>query len=431
MLNKDFIFEKISSKLNQKQELSYDEFDEAFAFLPINLQYRIVDILAENRIFLVDNKQKDFFEKECINCKPNLINKSLYHLSNNELISMYKNGSENALVILINKNKNLIAKFATKLGKEYENDLCEEDLIQYGVIGFINGINKFDVTKGNAMSTYVSFHVRQQVLRGIEDYGRRIRIPVHMNERIIKIAKLKEQFPDISNENFLKELEKNNISPKMYYDAMQAKIIAFSPAYLDEKMDEDSSLTLMNKISNNYESNYKSPEILIEEKELQKEIVNMISLLKQKERDVICMRYGFTNDNKKRTLEEIGCLYGVTRERIRQIEKKAILKLRRYCKNNEKLIPYLTYFDNVKVEDICDKYLFKNSKGKRILPNFLEIIKRISKYDYINEPLSEIKKIEMFEDCAVQNGYKEHYLKTVSRQWILQEFKALQRRMYE
>lgn len=238
-----------------------------------------------------------------------------------ELAKRILNGDERAKKELCERNLKLVVSIA----KKYVNRSSMQflDLIQEGNLGLLKAVDKFDFTKGFRFSTYATWWIRQAITRAIADQARTIRIPVHMVETIHKLSRVSKQLmQELGRDPSPSEIaERMGISEARVNEIQK---IAQDPVSLESPVGEEDESKIADFVE---DDSILSPTDHTTQDILKAQLLAVIETLTPREQKVIRLRYGL-DDNHARTLEEVGKEFNVTRERIRQIEAKALRKLR-------------------------------------------------------------------------------------------------------
>ena len=239
-----------------------------------------------------------------------------------EIAKRIEAGDQEARKILISSNLRLVVSIAKKYTGR---GMLFLDLIQEGNMGLIKAVEKFDYRKGFKFSTYATWWIRQAITRAIADQARTIRIPVHMVETINKMTRFQRQLvQELGREPSAEEIAEK-MGPNFTADKIrEIQKIALDPVSLETPIGEEEDSHLGDFIE---DKDAMSPDRYANNQLLRDEIDNVLKTLTEREEKVIRLRFGL-EDGRTRTLEEVGKEFDVTRERIRQIEAKALRKLK-------------------------------------------------------------------------------------------------------
>jgi RNA polymerase primary sigma factor len=246
-----------------------------------------------------------------------------------ELAARIKAGDRKARDHMIKANLRLVVKIA----HDYEGyGLPLLDLINEGNIGLMKAVERFDPAKGGKLSTYAAWWIKQAIKRALANQAKTIRLPVHLVDKIAKMRRVAMKL----HEEFGREPTDEELAEELGIPAArvaQWRSAAIRPTSLDAPIGDDDSNTIAEIIPDEAAS---TPYFQLQDKTVRKMLAGMIAKLDAREQNILRQRFGMDGDAGK-TLEEIGQQYGVTRERIRQIEAAALKKLRRMVEKMEKV----------------------------------------------------------------------------------------------
>jgi RNA polymerase primary sigma factor len=318
-------FKKKDELNNNDRMIQDDRFDDA--------EDDDVDDFDPNA-FLEENKEK--IER--------LTNEIFSFEDNISMIADYqKDGQGELFDQIVRNNIRLVESIAGSYSKKIGHQMEFDDLVQEGILGLMKAIKKFDPEKGYQFSTYATWWIRQSITSAIVDKGYIIRVPVHMYETINKVLKIERQsilkFNKIDIEWVTQQLDMNLVQ---YLEVKKIDYQFLHLASLDtivSQEDEDTSLidfieTRPHSGAEDVSEALQDPELLVMKADQKRMLLELMDSLKDREKDVLFYRFGL-NEGEPKTLEEIGQIYKVTRERIRQIESKALKKLREKIRKKE------------------------------------------------------------------------------------------------
>lgn len=246
-----------------------------------------------------------------------------------ELAGRIKAGDDAAREHMIKANLRLVVKIA----KDYDGmGLPLLDMINEGNIGLMRAVERFDPAKGAKLSTYAAWWIKQAIKRGLANQGKTIRLPVHMVDRVAKIRRTSIRLHDeLGREPTDKEIaEELGMTAERVTELITA---SYRPASLDAPIGEDGDTQLQDILP---DKSVVSADYTVARQGLHKLVDELILYLDERELDIIRFRFGL-NGGDERTLEEVGERFGVTRERIRQIQNAALKKLRKMLEKRERV----------------------------------------------------------------------------------------------
>jgi RNA polymerase primary sigma factor len=247
-----------------------------------------------------------------------------------ELAERIRHGDEDAKAEMVRCNLRLVVKIA----RDYSNlGLPLLDLISEGNIGLIKAVERFDPRKGGKLSTYAAWWIKQSIKRALANQSKTIRLPVHLVDKIAKIRRVSMQM----TEELGREPTDEELAEELGLTAAKVsslKAAAIRPASLDATIGDDDSTELIEIVG---DEEAQDPFEMLRDKNLRDELGDLLTVLDERERKILNSRFGLDGSRPK-TLEEVGEKFGVTRERIRQLQNIALAKLRRALGKKEQPI---------------------------------------------------------------------------------------------
>lgn len=244
------------------------------------------------------------------------------------LAARIKKGDKEARSLMIRSNLRLVVKIA----HDYANlGLPLLDLISEGNIGLMKAVERFDPAKGGKLSTYAAWWIKQSIKRALANQSKTIRLPVHLVDKISKMRRVSLQM----SEELGREPTDDELAEEIGIASgkvSQLKTVSIRPASLDAPISDDDT-TEFGEIVGDEEA--QTPLELLEDKNLRDELGGLLTVLDEREKKIIFSRFGLDGGRPK-TLEEVGRRFGVTRERIRQLQNIALLKLRKALQKKER-----------------------------------------------------------------------------------------------
>ena len=251
----------------------------------------------------------------------------LSDLTNEQIVEQFQEGNQNALGALVDKNQGLVRSRASYFYRSHGNDLELEDLVQSGMLGMIRAAEKFDLTLGYKFTTYAYKWIDKAIRKAINKEGHTIRIPAGKYLKLNKLKQILKANPEASEEELYKILKQEGIDKKQADDLFLINRNQVNSTSLNINLDSEDSTgdELMDMVGD--DSIPVDDQIL--KKDMEDFLMKALDQLSDREKQIIIYRYGLDNE-KPKTLEEIGTIYNLSRERIRQIENQALGKLKQY-----------------------------------------------------------------------------------------------------
>ncbi len=250
-----------------------------------------------------------------------------------QLAARIKRGNKEARAQMIKANLRLVVKIA----HDYANfGLPLLDLVSEGNIGLMKAVERFDPAKGGKLSTYAAWWIKQSIKRALANQSKTIRLPVHLVDKITKIRRVGIAMSELLG----REPTDEELAEEVGICAAklaQLRTVSIRPASLDAPMNDEDGTQFGEIVG---DDNAVDPAENLSDKNLQEEISELLCVLDDRERKIIMSRFGLDGGNT-RTLEEVGEKFGVTRERIRQLQNIALAKLRRALRKREQPIEHL------------------------------------------------------------------------------------------
>lgn len=327
--------EKLKEYLNS-EDLSKEEIYTILEGLSQEEKDEIIDIITDDE---EDEEDDDEFigrNKSGVNTSITPIKRKdmmkLSDLTNEQIVEQFQIGNQNALAALVEKNQGLVRSRASYFFRSHGNDLDLEDLVQSGMLGMIRAAEKFDLSLGYKFTTYAYKWIDKAIRKAINKEGHTIRIPAGKYLKLNKLKQILKANPEASDEELYRILENEGIDKKQADDLFLINRNQVNSTSLNINLDSEDSTgdELMDMVGDE-----STPvDMLILEKDMENFLLKALDQLTDREKQIIIYRYGLDNE-KPKTLEEIGKIYDLSRERIRQIENQALGKLKEFSEREE------------------------------------------------------------------------------------------------
>ena len=303
---------------------------------------KVIESLTEDQkeeiLEIIAEDDEDFDDDDLIGSAKKGVNTSLApikrkdmmklsDLNNEEIVEQFQLGNQNALAALVEKNQGLVRSRASYFFRSHGNDLDLEDLVQSGMLGMIRAAEKFDLSLGYKFTTYAYKWIDKAIRKAINKEGHTIRIPAGKYLKLNKLKQILKANPEASDEELYRILENEGINKKQADDLFLINRNQVNSTSLNINLDSEDSTgdELMDMVGDE-----STPvDMLILEKDMENFLMQALDQLTDREKQIIIYRYGLDNE-KPKTLEQIGSIYDLSRERIRQIENQALGKLKDY-----------------------------------------------------------------------------------------------------
>ncbi len=339
-LSDESTLDKLKEYLNS-DELTEDEINQAIEGLSEEEKEEIIEIITDDQD--QDQLDEDDEDFEFIGRAKNGTNTSiapirrrdmmkLSDLSNEQIVEQFQLGNQNALAALVDKNQGLVRSRASYFFRSHGNDLDLEDLVQSGMLGMIRAAEKFDLSLGYKFTTYAYKWIDKAIRKAINKEGHTIRIPAGKYLKLNKLKQILKANPEASDDEIYRILENEGIDKKQADDLFLINRNQVNSTSLNINLDSEDSTgdELMDMVGDE-----STPvDMLILEKDMENFLIKALDQLSDREKQIIIYRYGLDNE-KPKTLEEIGKIYDLSRERIRQIENQALGKLKDFSEREE------------------------------------------------------------------------------------------------
>ena len=327
--------EKLKEYLNS-EDLSEEEIYTILEGLSQEEKDEIIDIITDDE---EDEEDDDEFigrNKSGVNTSITPIKRKdmmkLSDLTNEQIVEQFQIGNQNALAALVEKNQGLVRSRASYFFRSHGNDLDLEDLVQSGMLGMIRAAEKFDLSLGYKFTTYAYKWIDKAIRKAINKEGHTIRIPAGKYLKLNKLKQILKANPEASDEELYRILENEGIDKKQADDLFLINRNQVNSTSLNINLDSEDSTgdELMDMVGDE-----STPvDMLILEKDMENFLLKALDQLTDREKQIIIYRYGLDNE-KPKTLEDIGKIYDLSRERIRQIENQALGKLKEFSEREE------------------------------------------------------------------------------------------------